>query len=93
MESKLNILQAERFERQKDCLAVSVEKELAAGNRESARRLVIFSFEDYCAINNPYWKTMWLSTLSVPLETLRQHGLRGLPDLQQHIAVIKKQQL
>lgn len=75
VEAKMNILQDERFERQKDCLAESVQKYLAAGDKESARRLVTLSFEEYSRIPNQYFRFLWLSTLSVAIEMLRQHGI------------------
>ena len=41
-EAKINILQDDRFERQQDCLAESIQKYLAAGEKENARRLLIW---------------------------------------------------
>jgi hypothetical protein len=74
-EAKMNILQDERFERQKDCLADSIQKNLAAGEKENARRLVDSSFEEYRRIPNPYWRSRWLSTLDAPIQMLEQHGV------------------
>src|SRR2546429_9509422 len=72
IEARMNILNDERFERQKDCLSESVQKALAAGDVEGARRLVAFSYEEYNRITHEYWKPLWLSTLEAPLEMLRQ---------------------
>ena len=71
----MNILQDERFERQKNVLGESVQKYLAAGDVESARRVVTPSFQEYSRIQQPYWKSLWLSTLEAPLELLRQRGV------------------
>ena len=68
----MNILNDERFERQKDVIGGSVQKYLAAGDVESARRVVTLSFQEYSRIQHPYWKPLWLSTLEAPLEMLRQ---------------------
>jgi hypothetical protein len=76
MEAKMNILQDENFERQKDCLSVSVQKYLAVGNVEGARRLVVQSHEEYRKISNEYWRTKWLSTLESAIETLGQQGIQ-----------------
>ena len=75
IEARMNILQDERFERQKDVLGGSVQKYLAAGDVESARRVVTLSFQEYSRIQHPYWKPLWLSTLEAPLEMLRQRGV------------------
>src|SRR5205823_8870175 len=75
IEARMNILNDERFERQKDCLSESVQKALAAGDVEGARRLVAFSYEEYNRITHEYWKPLWLSTLEAPLEMLRQRGV------------------
>jgi hypothetical protein len=75
IEARMNILQDERFERQKDCLSESVQKELATGDVEGARRLVAFSYEEYSRITHEYWGPRWLSTLEAPLEMLRQRGM------------------
>ena len=75
IEARMNILQDERFERQKDVLGESVQKYLAAGDVESARRVVTLSFQEYSRIQHPYWKPLWLSTLEAPLEMLRQRGV------------------
>jgi len=48
---------------------------LAAGDVESARRVVTLSFQEYSRIQHPYWKPLWLSTLEAPLEMLRQRGV------------------
>jgi hypothetical protein len=74
-EAKMNILQDERFERQKDCLADSVQKYLAAGENENARRVVDTAAEDYRRIQNPYWRSRWLSTLDSAIQMLQQHGI------------------
>jgi len=75
IEARMNILQDERFERQKDVLGGSVQKYLAAGDVESARRVVTLSLQEYSRIQHPYWKPLWLSTLEAPLEMLRQRGV------------------
>ncbi len=75
IEARMNILQDERFERQKNVLGESVQKYLAAGDVESARRVVTPSFQEYSRIQQPYWKSLWLSTLEAPLELLRQRGV------------------
>ena len=72
IEARMNILNDERFERQKDVIGGSVQKYLAAGDVESARRVVTLSFQEYSRIQHPYWKPLWLSTLEAPLEMLRQ---------------------
>jgi len=75
VEAKMNILQAERFERQKDCAADSVQKWLAAGNIEAARKVVMLSYEEYRRIPTEYWRTRWLSTLEPAVDLLRQCGV------------------
>ena len=75
IEARMNILNDERFERQKDVIGGSVQKYLAAGDVESARRVVTLSFQEYSRIQHPYWKPLWLSTLEAPLEMLRQRGV------------------
>jgi len=75
IEARMNILQDERFERQKDVLGESVQKYLAAGDVESARRVVTLSFQEYSRIQQPYWKSLWLSTLDTPIDMLRQRGV------------------
>src|SRR5438552_13235876 len=75
IEARMNILQNERFERQKDVLGESVQKYLAAGDVESARRVVTLSFQEYSGIQQPYWKSLWLSTLDTPIDMLRQRGV------------------
>jgi hypothetical protein len=75
VEAKMNILQDERFQRQKDCLAESVQKYLASGEKECAKRLVSLSFEEYSRIPNEYWRLQWISTLSIAIEMLRQNGV------------------
>ena len=75
VEARMNILNDERFERQKDVLGESVQKYLTAGDVESARRVVTLSFQEYSRIQHPYWKPLWLSTLEAPLEMLRQRGV------------------
>src|SRR5207244_4373043 len=61
----------ERFERQKDVLGDSVQKYLSFGDVESARRVVTLSFQEYSRIQQPYWKSLWLSTLDTPIDMLR----------------------
>jgi hypothetical protein len=80
IEAKMNILQDENFERQKDCCAIAVQKYLATNNTEAARRLVIQSYEEYRKIPNEYWKMKWLSTLEDAIEMLKQKGV----DLELH---------
>src|SRR5947209_13362853 len=63
LEAKLDLLQDERFQRQKDCLSDSVLKYLAAGELENARRVVLNAFEEYRRIPTLYWRNLWLSTL------------------------------
>jgi hypothetical protein len=75
LESKMNIWRHERFERQKGVLGDSVTKYLAAGDKESARRLVVLAHEEYSKIHNEYWRALWLSTLNTSVEMLRQHGI------------------
>jgi len=75
IEAKMNILQDENFERQKDCLSVSVQKFLAAGNTDAARRLVLQANEDYQNIANEYWRTKWLSTIEPAVEILGAKGI------------------
>ena len=75
IEAKMNVLQDERFERQKDCAADSVQKWLAAGNIEAARKLVMLSYEEYRRIPTEYWRTRWLSTLEPAVDLLRQCGV------------------
>jgi hypothetical protein len=78
IEAKMNILQDENFERQKDCLGESVQKYIADGNIEGARRLVIQSQEDYQQIYNEYWRAKWLSTLAPAVETQKGAIERGV---------------
>jgi hypothetical protein len=75
IEAKMNILQDENFERQKDCLGTSVQKYLAAGNTDSARRLVLQANEEYQNIANEYWRTKWLSTIEPAVEILGTKGI------------------
>ena len=75
IEAKMNVLQDERFEHQKDCLAESTEKYLATGNVDGARRLVTLSHEEYSRIPNEYWRRKWLSTLDGPIEMLKRRGI------------------
>ena len=79
LEAKMDILQDERFERQEGSLAVSVQKYLAAGELDNARRLVTASFEEYRRIPISYWQARWISTLVPAIEMLRQRGVR-LPE-------------
>lgn len=75
IEAKMNILQDENFERQKDCLGTSVQKYLRAGNTDAARRLVLQANEDYQNIANEYWRTKWLSTIEPAVEMLSAKGV------------------
>ena len=75
IEARMNILQDERFERQKDVLGESVQKYLAFADVESARRVVKLSFQEYSRIQHPFWKPRWLSTLDAPIDMLRQQGV------------------
>jgi len=75
VEARMNILQDENFERQKDSLGTSVEKYLAAGNADAARRLVVQANEDYQNITNEYWRTKWLSTIEPAIEILSAKGI------------------
>jgi hypothetical protein len=81
VEAKMNVLHDERFQRQKDCLADSVQKYLAAGEKENARRALALTSEEYNRITSKYWRDLWLSTLEPGLEMLRQHEVRDLPHL------------
>ena len=74
VEAKMNVLHHERFHRQKDCLADSVQKYLAAGEKDNARRVLALASEEYHRIPSKYWRDLWLSTLEPGLEMLRQHG-------------------
>ena len=74
VEAKMNVLHDERFQRQKDCIADSVQKYLAAGEKDNARRVLALAFEEYHRIPSKYWRDLWLSTLEPGLEMLRQHG-------------------
>jgi len=75
IEARMNILQDENFERQKDCLGDSIQKYLAARNIEGARRLVVQAYEEYRKISSEYWREKWLSTLESAVEMLRQQGI------------------
>jgi len=75
IEAKMNVLQDERFERQKDCLAESTSKYLAGGDVDGARRLVTLSYEEYSRIPNQYWRARWLSTVEPAIDLLRQRGV------------------
>jgi hypothetical protein len=72
----MNVLHSERWNSQKHCLADSVAKSLAHGEKENARRLVVLAFEEYSHIPIPYWKRAWLSTLEPAIQMLEQHGIR-----------------
>ena len=76
IEAKMNI-QDENFERQQDCLSVSVQKYLEAGNTDAARRLVLQTNEDCQNITNEYWRTKWLSTIEPAFENPRRKGNRS----------------
>jgi hypothetical protein len=76
IEAKTNILHDERFQAQKDCLAESVQKYLARGENDLARRIVTITFEDYSQIGVKYWRNLWLSTLQSAIEMLEQRGIR-----------------
>lgn len=73
--AKINITLDDEFQQRRDCLAISVEKELKAGDHESARRIVLRAVDDYSQLESPYWKAMWLDTLGIPMELLRLHGI------------------
>src|SRR5437667_12584154 len=45
------------------------------GDVESARRVVTLSFQEYSRIQQPYWKSLWLSTLDTPIDMLRRRGV------------------
>ncbi len=75
VEARMNILNDERFERQKDVLGESVQKYLTAGDVESARRVVTLSFQEYSRIQHAYWKPRWLSTLEPAIEMLCNRGV------------------
>ena len=75
IEARMNILQDENFERQKDCLEVSVQKFLANRNSDAARTLIMHSHEEYRKIPNEYWRNKWLSTLDRAVEMLGQQGI------------------
>jgi hypothetical protein len=70
----MNIYYDEKFQQQRDCLNTSVQKYIAAGNLEGARRLVIHSHEEYSRISCEYWRNRWLSTLDESIELLQQRG-------------------
>jgi hypothetical protein len=74
-EAKMAILMHECFKCQKDCLADSVSKYLARGDKEGARRVVKLSLEEYQRISHEYFRDLWMSTLHTPLEMLRQRGV------------------
>jgi hypothetical protein len=76
IEAKMNMLRHEGLERQKECLDVSVQKYLATGNIECARKLLVQSYEEYSRIRSEYWRQVWLSTLEDAAEMLRYHGVR-----------------
>src|SRR5438034_1616363 len=76
VEAKMNVLHHERFHRQKDCLADSVQKYLAAGEKEKARRVITVAAEEYGRITSKYWRELWLSTIAPAVEMLQQHGIR-----------------
>ena len=76
VEAKMNVLQDDQFERQKDCLGISVHKYLTAGKVEAARRIVNRCLEEYSGITCEYWRTRWLSTLAEPMHQLEQLGIR-----------------
>jgi hypothetical protein len=75
MEAKMNIFQDERFEKQKDILAISIQKYLTAGKVEVARRLASLCYDEYSQIQCEYWRVRWLSTLKEPIEQLKQFGV------------------
>jgi len=76
MEAKINVLQDDQFEQQQHCLSISVQKYLAAGNLDAARRVVSHCQEEYRRISCGYWRERWLSTLTEPLDLLQRHGVR-----------------
>jgi hypothetical protein len=75
VEARMNILNDEKFERQKDVLGDSVQKYLSFGDVENARRVVKLSFQEYSRIQHPYWKPLWLSTLEPAIEMLCNRGV------------------
>ena len=75
-EAKLNTLQYERLQRQRDIVAESVQKYLARGEHELARRTVSLAYEDYRSIAVEYWRDLWLATLEPAVEMFKQHGIR-----------------
>jgi hypothetical protein len=79
LEAKINILHYERFQRQKDCLGISVQKYLSAGQKENARQLIAFAYEEYSRIPYTYWRRLWLSTLEPAIAMLQKHGIRFSP--------------
>lgn len=79
MEAKMNIFYDERFEKQKDCLGISIQKYLATGNMEAARRTVTLCYDDYSRIVCEYWKEQWLSTLKESIDLLQRRGVRITP--------------
>jgi hypothetical protein len=48
LEAKMDVLQDERFERQRDCCAESVQKLLASGDKETARSSVFLVLTTCC---------------------------------------------
>jgi len=76
MEAKMNIFYDERFEEQKDCLGISVQKYLAAGDLEAARRAVTLCYDDYSRIACEYCRERWLSTLNESIDLLQRRGVR-----------------
>jgi len=75
IEAKLNVIQDERLQEQRDCISVSVEKYVAQGQIEAACRLVTVSYQNYLQIPSVYWRTTWLETLEPAIELLHKHGI------------------
>jgi len=86
VEAKMEILQDERLEEQRDCITVSVEKYITRGNRDAARRLVTISSEHYLRIPIDYWRKRWLASLNPAIDILAKHGIfiRQSPDSPDH---------
>jgi hypothetical protein len=76
VEAKMNIVRDERFQSQRDILAESVQKYLARGEHEVARRIVVLAQEEYRQISVPYWRELWLSALQPAIEMFKARGIR-----------------
>ena len=73
--AKNYLLQEDELQHREECTAVSVQKYLAAGQPEHARRLVEISLEEYSQISVEYWRMRSLSTLTPAIEILQAHGI------------------